>query len=91
LHITKKDERLTQFQQENKEYLHDFFMDEKHSFHRITNSKIDAGIQCFVESRDINLIIMIAKNLNLFQQILFKPRVEEISYHTEVPFLVLHE
>ena len=91
LHITKKDEHLTQFQQENKEYLNDFFMDEKHSFHRITNSKIDAGIQCFVESRDINLIIMIAKNLNLFQQILFKPRIEEISYHTNVPFLVLHE
>ena len=34
---------------------------------------------------------MIAKNLNLFQRILFKPTIEEISYHTEIPFLVLHE
>jgi hypothetical protein len=34
---------------------------------------------------------MIAKNLNFFQRILFKPTVEEISYHTKVPFLVLHE
>ncbi|MCB0474925.1 MAG: universal stress protein [Flavobacteriaceae bacterium] len=91
LHVAKKDEVLTAFQQENKDYLHDFFMDEKHSFHKITNKKIDAGVQCFVESRDIDLIIMIAKNLNLFQQILFKPAVEEISYHTDIPFLVLHE
>ncbi len=91
LHVAKKDEQLTSYQKENQEYLNDFFMDEKHSFHRVTNKKIEAGVQCFVESRDINMIVMIAKNLNLFQQILFKPAIEEISYHTEVPFLVLHE
>ncbi len=34
---------------------------------------------------------MVAKNLNYFQQILFQSKVEEISYHTDVPFLVLHE
>ena len=66
-------------------------MDEKHSFHRITSKKIETGVQCFVESRDIDMIIMVAKNLSLFQRILFLPTVEEISYHTEIPFLVLHE
>jgi len=91
LHIAKKDESLTAFQEENKEYLNDFFADEKHSFHKVTNKKIEAGVECFVESRNIDIIVMIAKNLNLFQQILFKPTIEEISYHTEIPFLVLHE
>lgn len=91
LHIAKKDEILTDSQIENKEFLSNFFMDEKHSFHRITNKKIEAGVQCFVESRSIDMIIMVAKNLNLFQRILFKPTVEEISYHIEIPFLVLHE
>ncbi len=91
LHIAKKDEVLTDSQIENKEFLSNFFMDEKHSFHRITNKKVEAGVQCFVESRNIDMIIMVAKNLNLFQRILFKPTVEEISYHIEIPFLVLHE
>jgi nucleotide-binding universal stress UspA family protein len=91
LHITKKNEGLTEFQLENKDFLNDYFLDEKHSFHRITSKKIENGVQCFVESRNTNLIIMIAKNLNLFQRILFKPTIEEISYHTEIPFLVLHE
>tara|TARA_R110001583_G_scaffold82774_1_gene219310 strand:- start:42862 stop:43701 length:840 start_codon:yes stop_codon:yes gene_type:complete len=91
LHIAKKDETLTASQIENKEFLNSFFMDEKHSFHRITNTKVEAGVQCFVESRDIDMIIMVAKNLSLFQRILFKPTVEEISYHIEIPFLVLHE
>jgi len=34
---------------------------------------------------------MVAKNLNFLERILFKPKVEKISYHTTVPFLVLHE
>lgn len=91
LHIVKKDETLTASQIENKEFLNTFFMDEKHSFHRITNKNIEAGIQCFVESRDIDLIVMVAKNLSLFQRIFFIPIVEEISFHIKIPFLVLHE
>lgn len=91
LHVSKRNEILSVFQKENQEYLSDYFMDEKHSFHRITSKKIESGLQCFVESRNIGLIVMVAKNLNLFQQLLFKPTVEEISYHTEIPFLVLHE
>lgn len=91
LQVVRKDEEFTDFQLENKEFLGKFFEDEKHSFHKITNKKIEDGVQCFVESRDIDMIIMIAKSLNLFQRILFRPTVEEISYHTEIPFLVLHE
>ncbi len=91
VHITKKDEEFTEFQLENKEFLKNFFAEEKHSFHKITNKNIEDGVQSFVESRDINMITMIAKNLNLFQRILFRPTVEEISYHTEIPFFVLHE
>ena len=89
--IVKNDEETTDFQLENKEFLANYFAEEKHSFHRITNKKIEDGVQSFVESRDTDMIIMIAKSLNLFQRILFRPTVEEISYHTEIPFLVLHE
>ncbi|WP_111710023.1 universal stress protein [Lutibacter citreus] len=91
LHVGRKGEELTDFQIENKEFLSNFFANENHSFHFITNKKIEQGIQCFVESRDVDMIVMIAKNINLFQRILFKPTVEDISYHTEIPFLVLHE
>ena len=91
VHIAKKDEIVTEHQLENKHYLHNYFTEEKHSFHKITNNSIEEGIRCFVESRDIDIIIMVAKNLTFFQRILFKPTVEEISFHTKVPFLVLHE
>jgi nucleotide-binding universal stress UspA family protein len=91
LHIAKKNETLSEPQLKNRKFLSNYFLDEKHSFHRITSNKIEQGVQCFVESRNIDLIIMVAKNLSLFQRILFKPTVEEISYHIEIPFLVLHE
>jgi len=91
LHIAPKNKELTDFQLENKGFLQSFFTGDHHSFHRITNKKIEAGVQCFVESRNINLIVMVAKNINLFQRILFRPTVEEISYHIDIPFLVLHE
>ncbi len=91
LHITKRGEELAREQIQNKEFLHDYLRGVTHSFHTITGSRLETAVQCFVESRDIDMIAMVAKNLNFFQRILFRPAVEEISYHTEVPFLVLHE
>jgi nucleotide-binding universal stress UspA family protein len=91
LHINKRNYNLNDDQQKNKHYLEDFFSHYQHSFHFLSNKHIEAAIQCFVESRDIDLIVMVAKNLNYFQRILFHPVVEEISYHTDIPFLVLHE
>ena len=91
LHISKKGEELTDEQLKNKDFLDDYLVDVEHSFHSLTGSKLETAVQCFTESRDIDMIAMVAKNLNFFQRILFRPAVEEISYHTKVPFLVLHE
>lgn len=91
LHISKKGEELTESQIEKKDFLDDYLVEVKHSFHSLTGTKLETAVQCFTESRDIDMIAMVAKNLNFFQRILFRPAVEEISYHTEVPFLVLHE
>lgn len=91
LHISKKGDGLSTEQMTNKEFLHDYFRDLEHSFHLVTGTKLETAVQCFTESRDIDMIAMVAKNLNFFQRILFRPEVEEISYHTKVPFLVLHE
>lgn len=91
LHISKKGEELSESQHKQKDFLDDYLVDVKHSFHSLTGTKLETAVQCFTESRDIDMIAMVAKNLNFFQRILFRPAVEEISYHTKVPFLVLHE
>ncbi len=91
LHITKKSENLSVNQQKNKELLEEFFSQQPISFHQLTNTKIEEAIQCFVESRNISMMAMVAKNLNYFQQILFHSKIKNISYHTDIPFLVMHD
>jgi len=91
VHISKEGTLLNIDQQNNKGLLEDLFHNYNYSFHTLTNKKVEDAVQCFVESRDIDMIAMVAKNLNYFQQILFHSKVEKISYHTNVPFLVLHE
>ncbi|MBQ4915937.1 universal stress protein [Maribacter sp. MMG018] len=91
LYISAKGEELSEQQQKNKQILADYFKDIEQSFHMITGKKIDAAVQCFAESRNLDMLVMVAKNLNFLERILFRPTVEKISYHTKIPFLVVHE
>ncbi|MEM8998963.1 MAG: universal stress protein [Bacteroidota bacterium] len=94
MNVVKSGSILTKEQQQNKEYLFDYLNEiftAKNSFHTITNKNVNAAIQCFVESREIDMITMVAKNLNFLQQILFDSLIEKISFHTKVPFFVIHE
>ncbi len=91
LHISKNGKELSEEQQKNKNFLDDYLRDIDHSFHFLTGPNLGNSVQCFTESRDIDLIAMVAKNQNFFQRILFTPEVEKISYHIKIPFLVLHE
>ncbi|MEM7381247.1 MAG: universal stress protein [Bacteroidota bacterium] len=94
MNVTKADSHLNEVQERNQEYLSDYLnatFPSRNTFHTITNKSVKSAIQCFVESRDIDMIVMVAKNLNFIQQILFDSLVEKISFHTKVPFLVIHE
>ena len=90
LYISKNNSSLNSDQIRNKELMDDYFNHLSHNFHYLTNKKIEDAIQTFIRDNDINLICMVAKNLNYFQQILFHSKVKEIGYHTKTPFLVLH-
>lgn len=91
LHISKKSETLNATQQRNKDFLEEYFVQHTLDFHQITNSKFEEAIEYFVASRNINIIAMVAKNLNYSQQILFHSKIKNISYHTDIPFLVMHD
>lgn len=90
LHVNRNGVELNIDQQKNKEYLDDYFSNYVHSFHFLTNKHLEDAVQQFVDDRNINLITMLAKNLNYFQKILFHPTSNEISYYKNVPFLILH-
>ncbi|RIV71347.1 universal stress protein [Flagellimonas aequoris] len=94
MNTIKGGDKLNDEQEANKEYLLDFMEESfpgRYSAHTITNKSVKSAIQCFVESRDIDMMFMVAKNLNFIQLILFDSLVEQISFHTKVPFYVIHQ
>ncbi|WP_051253993.1 universal stress protein [Arenibacter latericius] len=91
VNFSRNKEPLSEGQLNNKEFLKDYFKDIEHEFYYLTGSKLETAIESFVGNNGIDMIAMVAKNLNFLQRILFKPAVDEISYHSKIPFLVLHE
>lgn len=91
LHIRPKSASLTPSQIDNKGFLHYFFKETKHSFHYMDNTNVEEGIQDFVSTWEINCIALVAKNLNFIQRLMMRPTQGGFNYHSEIPFLVLHE
>lgn len=91
LHIKAKSRELTNSQTDNKVFLQEFISNTRHSFHFLELINLESGLQAFVETWDINMIAIAAKNLNFMQKIFLSPLVTSIPYHSEIPFLILHE
>ena len=91
LHVTNKKDTLTIAQQDNKDVLQEYFHKFECTFHQLTNRNVEDAIESFVQIRDIKMVAMVAKNINYFQRILFHNKIEEITYHTHIPFLVMHD
>lgn len=92
LYVSKKSEKeLDESQSEHKSFLKDYFENTRHSFHEIIGKSVEEALQTFSDEYETGLIAMVAKNLNFLQQLLVNPKVTRISYHTSIPFLVLHE
>lgn len=91
LRVAQNNKPLDDFQNKNRDHLKEILKDIPHSFHLIENKNLENTIQSFVTTMQIDLLAMVAKNLNFYQRILFKPQGRKISYHITTPFLILHE
>ena len=88
----QNDDPLDEEQKANKKDLEWAFDDLNYSFHTLTNTDFESAVNCFTQSRgDVDMIAIIAKHYNIFQRLFFKPKVEELSFHTKIPLLVLHK
>lgn len=80
---------LDGYQLKTKNYLDEFFREISHLFHISEGSDIAEAIKGFQETRKINLLVMIHNKHSFFENLLFKPVINEMVYHTNVPFLVI--
>lgn len=91
VHVKMHSNELNAEQLANKNFVFECLEGLNHSYHTLHNLMLEDAINCFTQSRDIDMIAMVPKNMNFFEKLFFKPKVEEISFHTNIPLLVLHK
>lgn len=90
LHIMVQD-NMSDKQMATKTQLENFFSNINHSFHFLRNMSVTSAINCFVDSRESDMIAFINKKHNFFASIINKPVVKGIAYDSKVPILVMHD
>ncbi|PKA84491.1 nucleotide-binding universal stress UspA family protein [Ulvibacter sp. MAR_2010_11] len=80
---------LTEIQIDNKSFLDAYFIDNAHLFHISEGTDVVEAVAQFQIKTKINLMVMIHNKHNFLENILFKPVINHLVYHTNVPFLVI--
>ncbi|ULC57905.1 universal stress protein [Flaviramulus sp. BrNp1-15] len=90
LHVSVED-KLSDKQLNNKKLLEEYFEGIDYSFHTLSHMDIPTAINCFVESRDSDMVAFINKKHAFFGSILTHPLVKNIGRNSKVPLLVMHD
>lgn len=82
-------EELTEEQEKQKRTLGSIFKDNAHHFHSIADKSLTSAIYNFQEENDIDMLVMLNNKQSFFENLLFRPVINEIGFHVKVPFLVI--
>lgn len=94
LNITRVDQPLLENQKENREVLLNYLTESvssEISDRTLANVNVIMAIEGFVVQRNIGLLVMAAKGLNLLQRLQFDAPDQKMRFRTEVPLWILHE
>ncbi|AUC81155.1 universal stress protein [Lacinutrix sp. Bg11-31] len=80
---------LEENQKRVKVFLDAFFIDNVHEFHLGEDQDLIDVIETFQINKKINFLVMIHNKHSFFENLLFKPIINKMVYHTNVPFLVI--
>lgn len=82
-------EPLDESQLKIKAFLDDYFKENTHSFYEEEETDVLGAIEEFQLKHPINFLVMIHNRHSFFENILFRPVIIQMAYHTSVPFLVI--
>ena len=90
LHIDNELE-LDENQLRHKSMLNEYFENVIHTFHTIEHEEKEIAISRFVKDKGIDMIAFINKKHTVLDNIFTRPLVKNITYHTKIPVLVMHD
>lgn len=80
---------LSKSQEEIKAQLENFFKDNAHLFHSAEYVDLVEAVQQFQLKQQANFLVMIQNKHSFFENLLFKPVIKQMVFHTKVPFMVI--
>ena len=72
-----------------KDYLDEYFKDNAHLLHMSIGIDVVEAVEAFQVRSKINFLVMIHNKHSFFENLLFKPVINDFVFHTKVPFLVI--
>ena len=92
LHIENEiDKNLNKTQHNNKELLEEYFEGLNYSFHVIYQVELEVALDCFVQSRNSDMIAFVNKKHGFLDSIFTNHLVQELGYKSKVPVLTMHD
>ncbi|WP_203296129.1 universal stress protein [Luteirhabdus pelagi] len=90
LHVLNAhDAPMTNEQEDRLLFINDFFRNTPHLFHLDEDGDVMEAIEAYKQKSNSNLLVMIHNRHTFFENLLFRPVINQVAYHTDVPFLVL--
>lgn len=83
VNVSKPSVQLNEAQNQNMVYLQDYLLElyeKSYSIHNLKHEKAKSAIEQFVVSEKIDMVIMVAKNLNFLQQLLFDTTIKKLVF-----------
>lgn len=90
LNVDYQNRNYTPATPEELTHLDNMLEDTRHSFHFIENENIQLALNEFVDQNNIDLLLMLPKKHNLWQNLFKKSQTKQMAYHSRVPVLALH-
>ncbi len=80
---------LNDEQVKRKETLSQLFKDRNLNFYSVSAKSVTRAIYDFTEENEIDMLVMVNNKHSFFENLLFRPVVNEIGFNVKVPFLVI--
>lgn len=90
VHIVSGDDKKEQIAKEELK-IDTVFEDIDHQFNFIENQDIETGILEFSDEINADMIVAVARNYGLLEQIFHRSVTRKLSMHTQLPLLILRE
>jgi nucleotide-binding universal stress UspA family protein len=82
-------EPLNEEQNGKKDFLDSYFKSTAHIFHTAEGVDVIGAVGEFQVKHKINFLVMIHNKHSFFENLLFRPVINQLVHHTHVPFLVI--